>query len=143
MRSPTLIAPIAEPAWIIGRERSAVHSAVLACVWLTIAAGAFVLTEPAPVDAMAIGLVVLLPVVGLVSVSPMLVLYLALWLACAAFAFPASIGAPELPLSVTHNAVSLYLSVWSFMLAAFVAVRPLEHTRLVFRGTWPPCCSPR
>lgn len=135
MRQPTIIAsPETGPAWVIRRERSVVHAGALALVWITIAAGAFVFTEPAPVDALAIGLVVLLPVIGLVAVAPMLVLYLALWLISAANAFYASSGAPDIPLSVTHNSVSLYLYVWSFVMAAFVAVRPLEHSRLIYKG---------
>ena len=134
MRQPTLIERSDEPRWIIKRERGVVHAAALTLVWITIAAGAFVLTEPAPVDALAIGLIILLPLIGLVAVAPMLVLYLSLWLVAAATAFFASAGAPDIPLSVTHNAVSLYLTVWSFVLAAFIAVRPLEHLQLVFKA---------
>ena len=48
------VAPIAIP-------RSATHKLALALVWLTVASGAVVFTEPAPFDVLTMGLVVLLP----------------------------------------------------------------------------------
>ena len=51
-------------------SRSATHKLALALVWLTVASGAVVFTEPAPVDALTIGLVVLLPVVVQVMLWP-------------------------------------------------------------------------
>ena len=53
-------------------------------MWLTVASGAVVFTEPAPVDVLTMGLVVLLPVIGLVAISRSLVVLLALMLTAAA-----------------------------------------------------------
>ena len=64
--------------------RSATHKLALALVWLTVASGAVVFTEPAPVDVLTMGLVVLLPVIGLVAISRSLVVLLALMLIAAA-----------------------------------------------------------
>jgi hypothetical protein len=50
-------------------SRSATHRLALVLVWLTVASGAVVFTEPAPVDVLTVGLVVLLPVIGLVAIS--------------------------------------------------------------------------
>ena len=55
-----------------GRTKSAAHQIALALVWLTVAISSIVFDEPAPVDAMTIGLMILLPVVGLVDAKPML-----------------------------------------------------------------------
>ena len=51
---------------------------------LTVASGAVVFTEPAPFDVLTVGLVVLLPAIGLVAMSPALVGLLALMLVAAA-----------------------------------------------------------
>mgnify|MGYP002682727202 CR=1 FL=1 len=46
-------------------SKSAAHRIALAIVWLTVASGFFVFSEPAPFDALTMGLIVLLPVIGL------------------------------------------------------------------------------
>ncbi len=52
------------------KEKSAVHRIALALVWITIASSAVVFSEPAPVDALTMGLLVLLPVIGLTRQTP-------------------------------------------------------------------------
>ena len=118
-------------------RRSAVHKLALALVWLTIASGAVVFSEPAPIDVLTIGLVVLLPVIGLVAISPTLLGLLALMLVAAAAAFLAATGAGEVGLAVAHTGVTLYLYVAAFLFAAFVAKRPEAHARLILGAyTW-------
>jgi O-antigen ligase len=118
-------------------DRSAVHRLALALVWLTVASGAVVFSEPAPVDVLTMGLVVLLPVVGLVTLSRALVALLALMLLAAATTFLAAAGAIDVAVAVTHTAVSLYLYLAAFVLAAFVARRPEAHVRLILHAyTW-------
>ncbi len=114
--------------------KSAAHVLALACVWLTFASSGVVFTEPAPVDAMSMGLMLLLPVVGLVAFSRMLMTYITVWLIAAASACLASTLSPDLAPSATHTGVSLYLYAASFIFAAFVARRPVEHTQIIFSG---------
>lgn len=112
-------------------RRSATHRLALALVWLTVVAGSVVASEPAPVDVLTMGLVLLLPLIGLVAVSRALVGLLALMLVVAAGGYLAAGMAVEIGKAVTHTSVSLYLYVATFVLAAFVAKRPEAHTRLI------------
>lgn len=113
------------------RPRSAAHILSLAAVWLTFAMSGVVFTEPAPVDVLSAGLLILLPAVGLVLVTPMLLTYLSLWLVAAAGAYLASTLSPDMAASLTHTSVSLFLYLVSFITAAFIARNPEAHTRLI------------
>lgn len=132
----TLALPF-QPAASMAIGRSATHKLALALVWLTVASGAVVFSEPAPVDVLTMGLIVLLPVIGLVAISPALVGLLAMMLVAAAAAVLAATNADEIGLAVTHTGVSLYLYVATFVFAAFVAKRPDAHARLILNAyTW-------
>jgi len=113
------------------RRPGIVHRLALALVWLTVAASVVVFAEPAPVDLLMMGLIVLLPVIGLVAIRRDLLLYLAGWLVITAAGFYASIIADDFPRSTTHNAITLFLAIGSFAVAAFVARRPARHARLI------------
>jgi O-antigen ligase len=118
-------------------RRSAAHKLALAFVWMAVASGAVVFSEPAPVDALTMGLIVLLPLIGLVVISRALLGLLAMMLVAAASAFLAATFADDIGLATTHTAVSLYLYVATFVLAAFVAKRPEAHVRLILGAyTW-------
>lgn len=122
---------------LAARRPSAVHKLALALVWVAIATSGLVFSEPAPVDALMIGLVVLLPVIGLVKMTPVLVLYLSAWLIVAAGGYVASATVPEMHDSVVFTSVSLYLGLASVVFAGFVAKRPRAHTRLILNAwTW-------
>jgi hypothetical protein len=112
-------------------SRSLVHGFSLALVWLTVASGAIVLTEPAPVDLLTMVLIVLLPIVGLVAIRPPLVVFLAIWLTGAAGAFISSITAFDVARSTIHSVISVYLYSAAFVFAAFVVKKPEAHTRLI------------
>jgi O-antigen ligase len=112
-------------------RRSAAHVLSLAAVWVTFATSGIVFSEPAPVDVLSAGLLVLLPVVGLTRTSPLLLTYLSLWLVAAAGAYLASTLSRDMADSLTHTTVSLFLYLVSFVVAAFVARRPVAHTRLI------------
>lgn len=124
--------PATQTVW--GGGRSFVHVASLALVWVAIATSGIVFTEPAPTDAISIGLIVLLPVVGLVAISPMLTGYLSLWLVTAAAGFLATTMSPYIVDSAKFTTVSLYLYVSSFVVAAFVARNATAHTKLIFNA---------
>ena len=91
----------------------------LGLVWLAVASGAIVMTEPAPVDVLTIGLIVLLPVIGLVAIKPSLVVFLSIWLAAAAAAFGASAFSSDIARSSIHSGISVYLYLATFVFAAF------------------------
>ena len=119
------------PASVSTRPMSAVHWLSLAAVWLTFASSGVVFSEPAPVDVLGLGLCILLPAVGLVAVSPLLLGQLSIWLVAAAGAFLAASFSRDTGESTIHTAVSLFLYVNAFVIAAFVALRPERHVRLI------------
>jgi O-antigen ligase len=125
---------LSSPAGSPALSRSATHKLALALVWLTVASGAVVFSEPAPIDVLTVGLVVLLPVIGLVAISRSLIVLLALMLIAAAAGVLAATGATDPALAMTHTGVSLYLYVATFVFAAFVAKRPEAHTRLILNA---------
>src|SRR5262245_9620476 len=109
----------------------ALQRLALVLVWLTVASGAVVFSEPAPVDVLSVGVMVRLPLVGFVSAKGFLCLGTAVWGVCGAGAIIASGLAPDIVKSTTHTAISIYLYLAFFTFAAFVAKRPAEHTRLI------------
>jgi O-antigen ligase len=110
------------------------HRIALALVWLTIALSALVFTEPAPVDVAMLLLIGLLPMIGLVRITPPLIVVFALWLVVAATKVFATMNAIDIAKAVPHTAVTLFLIVGMFVLAAFVADKPERHTRLIFHA---------
>lgn len=117
-----------------GSEKSLTHKLALGLVWLAIATSGIVFSEPAPVDALTMGLIVLLPVIGLVAITDKMVLYVALWLVAAAGGFIASGVAPSTHDATVFTVISLYLYLGSFVFGAFVAKRPEAHTRLILNA---------
>lgn len=117
-----------------GHRKSAAHRIALALVWLTIVASSIVFTEPAPVDALTIGLMLLLPVVGLVDARPMLWAGFAVLLAITASGEISAAMARDTGIAVSHMTVSLYLVAACFLFAAFIAKEPEKHTRLILNA---------
>jgi O-antigen ligase len=114
--------------------RSFVHSVSLVLVWLSVASGAIVLTEPAPVDLLTMALIVLLPIVGLVAIRPPLVVFLGVWLIAAAGAFISSISAFDVARASIHSVISVYLYSATFVFAAFIVKKPEAHVRLILNA---------
>jgi len=117
-----------------GHRKSAAHRIALALVWVTIVASSIVFTEPAPVDALTIGLMILLPVVGLVDAKPMLWAGFAVLLSITACGEISAALARETGIAVSHMTVSFYLVAACFLFAAFVAKEPEKHTRLILNA---------
>lgn len=114
------------------REISAgIRRLVLLYVWLTIASSAIVFSEPALYDVLMMGAALLLPVVGLVSFSRGLALYLLLWAAIVAAGFISVTQAGILDAPSTHLGITLYLAFTSVVMAAFVANRPDANIKLI------------
>ena len=61
-------------------RKSVVHYLTLVLVWLTMASSAVVYSEPAPFDALMMGLILLLPIIGLVKINASVLNFSALWL---------------------------------------------------------------
>jgi O-antigen ligase len=118
-------------------RKSWVHWLALALVAVTIATSGVVFTEPAPVDALTIGLIVLLPTVGLVAFNPAILVYFSLWALAGAAAVLAATLSLDLGATLTHVSVTLYLYLASVVFAGFVAKSPARHTELIFKAwTW-------
>ena len=115
-------------------RRSFVHWFALACVAATFALSGIVFSEPAPVDLLSLGLVFLLPIIGLTHISRGLVVYLVLWLIIAASHYLAAATAPDVESAATFSSVSLYLYIASFVIAAFVANGPRVHAKLILNA---------
>jgi hypothetical protein len=128
---PTRETPPSAEFTEVPRRRSAVHIISLVLVWLAVASGGYVAFEPAPVDALTMGLVVLLPAVGLCAIGRSHIAYLVLWLVVMAAGFVAAAFADDVGTAVMHMVVSLYLCLASFVFAAFVARKPEAHASLV------------
>ena len=126
MPSRTGAAPISAK-W----HSTALQRVAYALVWLSVASGAVVFSEPAPVDVLTIGLIVLLPLVGLVAPKGPLWVVTAVFAVCGAGALIATMFAPDIARATSHTVISLYLYLAFFTFAAFVAKRPEAHTRLI------------
>jgi O-antigen ligase len=115
-------------------RRGLVTWLTLAAVAITFAASGFVFSEPAPVDALTIGLIILLPTVGLVSFTPGVLAYGALWLVAGAALLLGTSSSLDLKATGIHVAVTLYLYAASVVIAAFVARSPRAHTELILKA---------
>ncbi|MEQ1719130.1 MAG: O-antigen ligase family protein [Hyphomicrobium sp.] len=116
------------------QARSFAHTAALALVWLTFALSGLVFSEPCPTDVLALALIVLLPVMGLVRVTPLLGLFLLVWAAVAATGLVSATFAADTAKAVTHTLVSFFLAGSAFTFAAFIAHRPAENIKLILNG---------
>ena len=125
------------PAVLIPRRakaKSAVHKIALGVVWVTIALGFFVFSEPAPIDALTIGLFALLPAVGLFDAKRGIAGGFAVWLLITACTAISCILARDTAEATMHSAVSFYLYGACFLFAGFVAKNPQAHARLIINA---------
>lgn len=129
---PSVSAFPALPAAKAGK--SLAHKIILMLVALTIGSGAIVFSEPAPIDALMLGLMILLPAAGLITIQSGHIVFLSLWLVVAMGGFIATIFSNDNALSTTHTAVSLYLTLTAFLVAGFIAKNPVAHARLVLNA---------
>lgn len=119
---------------ILVRRPGPVQRIALVAVWLTFALSAIVFTEPAPFDALMMGLILMLPLLGLVRVTPPLMVYLSIWLVAGACALIGTINAFDPTKALVHTAVTFFLTGSSFVVAAFVMRRPEWHTQLIMHA---------
>ncbi len=103
----------------------------LAYVWITIACSGVVFAEPAPVDALMVGAILLLPLVGLTRFTPGIGLYMSLWALIVAAGFFGATQASVFDVPAKYTGITLYLALSSVVMAAFVLHRPVAHVRLI------------
>ena len=103
----------------------------LAYIWMTIALSGIVFSEPALCDALMVGAIVLLPVVGLERFTSGIAFYLLLWTFIVVGGFLAVTQAGEVEGPIKHMSVTLYLALSSAVLAAFVLDAPAVNIRLI------------
>lgn len=125
-------APQSTAPRVARRASAGIKRLALVYFWLTIASGGVVYFEPAPYDALMIGAVLLLPLVGLVAFTRGLAVYLMLLCGIVAGGYIAATQAGVLGVPITHVSVTLYLALSSVVVAAFVADNPQAHVRLIF-----------
>ncbi|MEX1060870.1 MAG: hypothetical protein WED13_07595, partial [Methyloceanibacter sp.] len=113
------------------RISAGVKRLVYLYVWITVASGAIVFSEPAPYDALMVGAMLLLPVVGLTRFTSGIGLYLSLWTLVVAAGFVATAQAGILDVPARHMGITLYLALSSVVIAAFVLDRPAANVRLI------------
>ena len=114
--------------------RSFVHLAALALVWLTFASSGLVFSEPCPTDALSAALIVLLPAIGLVRIERELAPLLVVFAGAGASGLLSATTAFDIEKATMHTVVSIFLYGATFVLAGFVAAKPVAHTRLIFQG---------
>jgi hypothetical protein len=103
----------------------------LAYLWFTISLSGIVFSEPAPYDALMVGAILILPMVGLIRVTRGIVFYLVLWALVVAGGYVAITQAGILDVPIKHVTVTLYLALSSVMMAAFVLDRPRGNIKLI------------
>lgn len=106
----------------------------LGLVWLTAAISGVVLFEPAPVDALMMGLVLILPITGLCQFTPAVSWLLLLLLTMCAGGYITAGFSDNLGVSATYNSITLYLCLSAVVVAGFVAYNPERHIRIFFSG---------
>lgn len=116
------------------KKRGIVTWLALAAVAITFATSGIVFSEPAPVDALTIGLIVLLPTIGLVAFNRGLLAFGALWLVAGAGAMIAATFSHSPQPTNIHVAVTIYLYAACFVLAGFVAYAPRAHAKLILNA---------
>ncbi|MGE0857074.1 MAG: O-antigen ligase family protein [Hyphomicrobiaceae bacterium] len=116
------------------RQPSLVHRLALALVWLAVASSAIVFTEPAPTDVLTLGVIFVLPIIGLVAFPGPLLLITGLWLLVCGFGFLAALAASDIGEASKHMAISLYLALASVAYAGFVIRKPRDHARLLLNA---------
>ncbi|HXG79183.1 MAG TPA: hypothetical protein VNJ31_07600 [Methyloceanibacter sp.] len=100
-------------------------------VWVTIATGGVVFSEPAPYDVLMVGAMLLIPVLGLARFTRGIGFYLSLWTLVVAGGFVASAQAGIFDVPVKHMGITLYLALSSVVMAGFVLDRPIANVRLI------------
>ena len=115
-------------------KRSVIHKMALALVWITFASSGFVFSEPCPTDALTVALIIFLPVIGLVRIGRELALLATVFAGAGAAGLLSATTAVDIAKATSHTTVSIFLYAGTFVIAGFIAVKPLAHTRIILSG---------
>ncbi len=118
----------------VATPKSVAHYFALACVWLAVASSFLVFSEPAPTDALTMGLFILLPAIGLFDAHRKLVVGATLWLIVSASTIISTFVSRDVDSALSHSLVTFYLYGACFLFAGFVAKNPYAHTRLILNA---------
>ncbi len=114
------------------REISAgIRRLALFYLWITVATGAVVFSEPAPYDLLMAGAIVILPLAGLAPLTRGIAPYLLLLTGIVAGGLIATTQAGLLDVPAKHVGITFYLAASSVVMAAFFADRPERRIRFV------------
>ncbi|MEO0799558.1 MAG: O-antigen ligase family protein [Pseudomonadota bacterium] len=133
-RSQTIAPPVRMTAGgvIVSKAALAAFFVGLAMVLST-----FVKYEPAPVDAVIVGLIIALPLLSQSRPGPFSTLVCALMVVMVGVGLVAAPLSNEYPGAVKHLVITLYLVVGAYVIAGFIAARPVERIALFMRTyTW-------
>jgi len=113
--------------------RWTVSAGALAAIAVASAMGtsSIVFSEPAVADMLMAGVIVGLPLLGVVRFGRMSLVNLGLWLVFVALGLAACSVSTTFDTAVTHQAVTLFLAVGAFVLAGYVTADPEPRFRLV------------
>ncbi len=103
-------------------------------VWMTFFLNGIVMKEPAPCDILMMGFVVVMPLFGLVRITPLHVLLLTGWMVIIATGLIAAGGHEFYYISLRHILITAYLAVFSVVLAGFITHNPLRHHQIIWNG---------
>ena len=111
-----------------------VRGACQILLWLALASSSLVLIEPAPYEGLIAGLLVLLPLAGLISFNQRLSLYLLCWIVIGAAGLLASTQSGDMSTSIKHTVISVFLSLGSVLIAATIRSNPSRHAQIIMSG---------
>ncbi len=112
----------------------AMERLLLAFIWLTFFLNGFVLMEPAPCDLFMVASIVLLPLFGMVRFTLLHGLLFAALMVVVAGGMIAAGMNEFYAQSAQHMIITLYLSLFAVVLAAFVTLNPSRHLKIIWNA---------
>lgn len=100
-------------------------------VGLAMASSTIVFSEPAPVDAVMMAIIIAVPILGVGRLGPVTLINSALWLVVVALGILATGFSETLGTAVKHQFVTLFLVAGAAALAAYIAADPEPRIRIV------------
>ncbi len=112
----------------------ALRGLLIAFVWLTFLANGLIISEPAPADLLMMAFVGVIPLFGMARFTNAHGVLLSIWFLIVALGLIPSGGNEIFGESSRHMLITLYLGVFSVVLAGFVAKDPARHLPVIWNG---------
>lgn len=100
-------------------------------VGLAMCLSSMVFSEPAAADALMMGVIIGVPILGVTAFGQNAKLQLAFWLVIVGLGILSAPLSFNVPTAITHQLVTLFLAVGAFVLAGYIAADPLPRFWLV------------